>query len=78
MVGFDDSPAAAHATPPLTTVTQPQEEKGRLAAQWLMEEIEDDPPAGLAHAGDPADASSSCASRRRRPGADPSVVDDAR
>ena len=46
VVGFDDIPAAAHATPPLTTVTQPQEEKGRLAAQWLMEEIEDDRPRG--------------------------------
>jgi DNA-binding LacI/PurR family transcriptional regulator len=40
VVGFDDSPAALHTTPPLTTVAQPQEEKGRLAAQWLMEEIE--------------------------------------
>ena len=40
VVGFDDSPAAPHATPPLTTVAQPQEEKGRLAARWLMEEIE--------------------------------------
>jgi DNA-binding LacI/PurR family transcriptional regulator len=46
VVGFDDSPAAAHAVPPLTTVTQPQEEKGRLAAQWLMEEIEDGRPPG--------------------------------
>ena len=40
VVGFDDSPAAPHATPPLTTVAQPQEEKGRLAARWLMDEIE--------------------------------------
>src|SRR4029453_3154259 len=40
VVGFDDSPVAAQTTPPLTTVAQPQEEKGRLAAQWLMEEIE--------------------------------------
>ena len=32
--------------PPLTTITQPQEEKGRLAAQWLMEEIEDERPPG--------------------------------
>src|SRR5262245_19552409 len=45
VVGFDDSPAALHATPPLTTVAQPQEEKGRLAARWLMDEIE--------HAGTP-------------------------
>jgi DNA-binding LacI/PurR family transcriptional regulator len=40
VVGFDDSPAAAHAVPPLTTVAQPHEEKGRLAAHWLMEDIE--------------------------------------
>jgi DNA-binding LacI/PurR family transcriptional regulator len=47
VVGFDDSPAALHATPPLTTVAQPQEEKGRLAARWLMDEIEHEgaPPA---------------------------------
>jgi DNA-binding LacI/PurR family transcriptional regulator len=46
VVGFDDSPAAEHAIPPLTTITQPQEEKGRLATQWLMEEIEDERPPG--------------------------------
>jgi DNA-binding LacI/PurR family transcriptional regulator len=40
VVGFDDSPVALHATPPLTTVAQPHEEKGRLAARWLMEEVE--------------------------------------
>jgi DNA-binding LacI/PurR family transcriptional regulator len=40
VVGFDDSPAARHATPPLTTVAQPHEEKGRLAARWLMDAIE--------------------------------------
>jgi DNA-binding LacI/PurR family transcriptional regulator len=40
VVGFDDSPVALHSVPPLTTVAQPQEEKGRLAAQWLMEEVE--------------------------------------
>jgi DNA-binding LacI/PurR family transcriptional regulator len=40
VVGFDDSPIAEHTTPPLTTVAQPQEEKGRLAAQWLIEDIE--------------------------------------
>ncbi len=39
VVGFDDSPAALHTDPPLTTVAQPHEEKGRLASQWLMEEI---------------------------------------
>jgi DNA-binding LacI/PurR family transcriptional regulator len=40
VVGFDDSPVAALATPALTTVAQPQAEKGRLAAQWLIEAIE--------------------------------------
>ena len=39
VVGFDDGPAAQHAAPPLTTVAQPHEEKGRLAAQWLLEDI---------------------------------------
>jgi DNA-binding LacI/PurR family transcriptional regulator len=41
IVGFDDSPAAAVATPPLTTIAQPHEEKGRLAAEWLLDAIED-------------------------------------
>jgi DNA-binding LacI/PurR family transcriptional regulator len=40
VVGFDDSPAAALASPPLTTVAQPHEEKGRLAAEWLIEAVE--------------------------------------
>jgi DNA-binding LacI/PurR family transcriptional regulator len=40
VVGFDDGPTAEHAAPPLTTVAQPQEEKGRLAAKWLTEDIE--------------------------------------
>jgi DNA-binding LacI/PurR family transcriptional regulator len=39
VVGFDDGPAAQHAAPPLTTVAQPHEEKGRLAAEWLLEDI---------------------------------------
>jgi DNA-binding LacI/PurR family transcriptional regulator len=40
LVGFDDSPAARLATPPLTTVAQPHEEKGRIAAEWLVDAIE--------------------------------------
>jgi DNA-binding LacI/PurR family transcriptional regulator len=40
VVGFDDSPAATLASPSLTTVAQPHEEKGRLAAEWLIEAIE--------------------------------------
>jgi DNA-binding LacI/PurR family transcriptional regulator len=39
VVGFDDAPAAAMAAPPLTTVAQPHEEKGRLASEWLIGEI---------------------------------------
>ena len=39
VVGFDDSPAAGLAHPPLTTVAQPHEEKGRLAAEWLVKDI---------------------------------------
>ena len=39
VVGFDDSPAASFARPPLTTLAQPHEEKGRLAAEWLLEAI---------------------------------------
>jgi DNA-binding LacI/PurR family transcriptional regulator len=39
VVGFDDSPAAVLASPPLTTVAQPHEEKGRLAAEWLVRDI---------------------------------------
>ncbi len=45
VVGFDDSPAAVLSTPALTTVAQPQEEKGRLAAQWLIDEMERGPAA---------------------------------
>jgi DNA-binding LacI/PurR family transcriptional regulator len=41
VVGFDDSPAAALATPALTTVAQPHEEKGRLASEWLIRALEE-------------------------------------
>jgi len=44
VVGFDDHPAAALATPALTTVAQPFEEKGRLASQWLLDAIEREGP----------------------------------
>jgi DNA-binding LacI/PurR family transcriptional regulator len=40
VVGFDDTPGAAHANPPLTTVAQPHQEKGRLAAEQLIDAIE--------------------------------------
>jgi DNA-binding LacI/PurR family transcriptional regulator len=40
VVGFDDSPVAELARPPLTTVAQPHVEKGRLAAEMLVKAIE--------------------------------------
>jgi DNA-binding LacI/PurR family transcriptional regulator len=40
VVGFDDSPAATLSMPALTTVAQPHEEKGRVAAEWLVQAIE--------------------------------------
>jgi DNA-binding LacI/PurR family transcriptional regulator len=39
-VGFDDSPAARHSDPPLTTVRQDVGAKGRLAAAALTAAIE--------------------------------------
>ena len=39
VIGFDDT-VASQASPPLTTVAQPHEEKGRLAAQLLLDEVE--------------------------------------
>jgi DNA-binding LacI/PurR family transcriptional regulator len=44
VVGFDDLPDARHMRPGLTTVRQPVEEKGRLAADMLV--------AALAKSGD--------------------------
>jgi len=46
IVGFDDSPAARLASPALTTVAQPFEQKGQLAAQWLVDAIEGRSPLG--------------------------------
>jgi DNA-binding LacI/PurR family transcriptional regulator len=37
VIGFDDIPAAAMATPPLTTVRQPLLEKGRIAGRLLLD-----------------------------------------
>jgi DNA-binding LacI/PurR family transcriptional regulator len=41
IIGFDDIPRAATWDPPLTTVRQPLVDKGRVAAELLMEQIED-------------------------------------
>jgi DNA-binding LacI/PurR family transcriptional regulator len=39
VVGFDDIPASAWTSPPLTTVRQPTVEKGKLAAQILIQRM---------------------------------------
>jgi len=39
VAGFDDSPLARHACPPLTTVRQPIEEVARLATEVLMHQL---------------------------------------
>lgn len=44
IVGFDDSPLALLSDPPLTTVSQPTEEKGRLAAEQLLAALEEGSP----------------------------------
>ena len=42
IVGFDDVPEAAAATPPLTTVRQPLAAMGRSAVDLLVRMIDDD------------------------------------
>jgi DNA-binding LacI/PurR family transcriptional regulator len=44
VIGFDDSPVAAMASPPLTTVRQPASEKGAAAARILLGLLGDEPP----------------------------------
>jgi DNA-binding LacI/PurR family transcriptional regulator len=39
VVGFEDSPVARYAQPPLTTVRQPIEELGRQATRLLLDRI---------------------------------------
>jgi DNA-binding LacI/PurR family transcriptional regulator len=36
VIGFDDTPAASDARPPLSTITQPHREKGETAARMLL------------------------------------------
>ncbi|MEV6301520.1 LacI family DNA-binding transcriptional regulator [Actinoplanes sp. NPDC051861] len=43
VVGFDDIPMAAHASPPLTTVHQPMREMGEAAARTLLAHFEGTP-----------------------------------
>jgi LacI family transcriptional regulator len=40
VIGFDDVPAAAISSPALTTIRQPMEEMGRLAATWTLESLQ--------------------------------------
>lgn len=42
--GFDDIPAAARSDPPLTTIRQPYERKGNIAATFLLQGWTDTPP----------------------------------
>ncbi|MCP3988925.1 MAG: LacI family DNA-binding transcriptional regulator [Actinomycetia bacterium] len=44
IVGFDDVPRARTWDPPLTTVRQPLVEKGKVAAELLLEQIDGAPP----------------------------------
>ncbi len=48
IVGFDDVPPAWLSTPPLTTLRQPMEEMGRLAAECVLAEIRAEMPAAAA------------------------------
>jgi LacI family transcriptional regulator len=44
VVGFDDIPAAAITKPPLTTVRQPIQRTGSIAAEMLIDMIEHPDP----------------------------------
>ena len=44
VTGFDDIPAAARSDPPLTTIRQPIEIKGKIAARFLLDGWTGDPP----------------------------------
>ena len=39
VIGFDDVPLAAVSTPALTTIRQPMEQMGSLAAEWVLESL---------------------------------------
>jgi DNA-binding LacI/PurR family transcriptional regulator len=41
VIGFDDVPHAAVNTPGLTTIRQPMEQMGSLAAKWVLESLAD-------------------------------------
>ena len=39
VIGFDDVPLAALSTPALTTIRQPMEQMGSLAAEWVLDSL---------------------------------------
>jgi len=41
VIGFDDVPHASVNTPGLTTIRQPMEQMGSLAAQWVLDALDD-------------------------------------
>ena len=45
LIGFDDQPASAYTTPPLTTVRQPTHAIGQAAAQAILRLLNGQPPA---------------------------------
>jgi len=49
VAGFDDSPLARHACPPLTTVRQPIADVARLATEVLMERLRNRPSGTPSH-----------------------------
>lgn len=46
VIGFDDIPLAALSTPALTTIRQPMERMGSLAAEWVLESLGGTPLTG--------------------------------
>jgi DNA-binding LacI/PurR family transcriptional regulator len=44
VIGFDDVPHAAVNTPGLTTIRQPMEQMGSLAAKWVLDSLADTKP----------------------------------
>lgn len=48
IIGFDNQPAAAFQTPPLTTVAQPGAEMGAAAAQLILNQLTNDHSAAIA------------------------------
>ncbi len=47
VIGFDDIPEASHSYPPLTTIRQPLQEMGRIAAEYVCRSIDGADPGRL-------------------------------